>query len=269
VLLVVDRALGRLVRRRQEDDQRLRPGAGAGLDRVDQVAALVDVDLVDHAAGDVQAVRSLGDLREDPEDPAELVVGHDVRESPHPAPRVRRGEEHLLRVVEYPPRLHLVAGGRVDLGADLAVGQQQQVAHTGGDRRLARLARHLEPDRPDDPDDLVDLVVEAHPAEDRGDEPDDLPRVETLAELERFAGPAALRVPERRQALKCLAHALDVEVRAFGLIGLERDDQRRPATAVLDLLRPQAELEQRLVRNGESTLSRRGLRRHRRRPSVA
>jgi hypothetical protein len=45
-----------------DDDQRLAAGAGAGLDRLDQVRGLVDVQLVDHRAMDVRPVQQLGDL---------------------------------------------------------------------------------------------------------------------------------------------------------------------------------------------------------------
>jgi hypothetical protein len=124
------------------EQQRLAAGAGRSLEHVDHVAGPVGVQLVDDRAMHIQAVhggavggqrhearRGRGDVQ---------VVDQDA----DPALERRGRAHHPLGFVEYDAGLVAAGGGRVDLGALLAVGDQQVKADAGRKRALAVLARH-------------------------------------------------------------------------------------------------------------------------------
>ena len=124
------------------EQQRLAPGAGGGLQHIDHAAGLVGMQLVDDGTMHVEAVHGagIGGQRHEARG-----AGFDVQvvdQHLDPALERRGGADHALGLVEHDARLIAGGGGGVDLGALLAVGDQQVERDAGGQRALAVLARH-------------------------------------------------------------------------------------------------------------------------------
>jgi hypothetical protein len=124
------------------EQERLPAGAGRGLQYIDHVAGLMGMELVDDRAVHVEAVHGAGVGGQRHEARG---AGRDVQvvdQHRDPAPEGRRAVDHALGLVEHDPRLVAGGRGRVDLGALLAVGDQEVETDPGRERALAVLPRH-------------------------------------------------------------------------------------------------------------------------------
>ena len=183
------------------EQQRLAPGAGRGLEHVDHVAGPVRVQLVDDRAVHVQAIHraGVGGQRHEARG-----AGGDVQivdQDADPALQCRRGADHALGLVEHDARLVAGGRGRVDLGALLAVGDQQVKADAGRQRALAVLPRHGAIRGAEAPE-----AVRALPAEQAADH-ERLPG----REREGLPGPLALGVTQKAKELDRVARCRAIE----------------------------------------------------------
>ena len=124
------------------EQERLPSGAGGGLQHVDHVAGLMGVQLVDDGTMHVQAIHGAGFRGERHEARGAGLDVQVVDQHLDPALERRRGADHPLGLVEHDPSLITGGGSRVDLGALLAVGNQQVEGDAGRQGALAVLPRH-------------------------------------------------------------------------------------------------------------------------------
>ena len=186
------------------EQQRLAPGAGGGLQHVDHVAGLVGVQLVDDRAMHVQAVHGAGIGGERHEARGAGLDVQVVDQHLDPALERRRGADHALGLVEHDARLIAGGGGGVDLGALLAVGDQEVERDAGGQRALAVLARHGAVGGAE-----AAQAIGALPAEQRADH-ERLPG----SEGEGLAGPLALGVAQEAEEVDGMLRRLRIEAQA-------------------------------------------------------
>ena len=164
------------------------------------------VQLVDDRAVDVEAVHGAavgGQRHEAGGARGDVQV---VDQDADPAFERRRRADHALGLVEHDARLIAARGSGVDLGAVLAVGDQQVQADAGRQRALAVLARHGAIGGAEAPE-----AVRALPAEQAADH-ERLPG----RELEGLPGPLALGVAQEAEELDRVARRGDVEPEPSG-----------------------------------------------------
>ena len=188
------------------EQQRLAAGAGRGLQHVDHVAGPVGVQLVDDRAMHVQAVHGAGVGGERHEARGAGLDVQVVDQDADPALERGRGADHALGLVEHDARLVAGGGGGVDLGALLAVGDQQVERDAGGERALAVLPRHRAVGGAEAPE-----AIGALPAEQRADH-ERLPG----REREGLPGPLALGVAQEAEEVDRMLRRRRIEAQASG-----------------------------------------------------
>ena len=188
------------------EQQRLAASAGRGLQHVDHVARAVGVQLVDDRAVHIEAVHRAavgGQRHEAGGARGDMQV---VDQDADPAFEGGRRADHALGLVEHNARLIAARGSGVDLGAVLAVGDQQVQAEPGRQRALAILARHRAIGGAEAPE-----AVRALPAEEAADH-ECLPG----REVEGLPGPFALGVAQEAKELDRMARGGDTEPEPSG-----------------------------------------------------
>ena len=200
------------------EQQRLAPGAGRGLEHIDHMAGPVGVQLVDDRAVDVQAVHRAGiggQRHEARGGGGDMQI---VDQDADPALERRRGADHALGLVEHDARLIAGGGGGVDLGALLAVGDQQVETDAGRERALAVLPRHGAVGGAEAPE-----TIGALPAEQAADD-ERLPG----REGEGLPGPLALGMAKEAEELDRVLRGREIEAQPTARAGRgRRDDARR------------------------------------------
>jgi hypothetical protein len=129
-----------------------------------------------------------------------------VDQDAHPALQRRRRSDHALGLVEHDARLIAAGGGRVDLGAVFAVGEQQVEADAGRQRALAVLPRHGAISGAEAPQ-----AIRSLPAEQAADH-------ERLPGRKRkgLPGPLAFGMTKKAEELDCVARSRGVEPESAG-----------------------------------------------------
>ena len=186
------------------EQQRLAAGAGGGLQHIDDVAGLVGMQLVDDRAMHVQAVHGAGIGGERHEARGAGLDVQVVDQHLDPALERRGGADHALGLVEHDARLVAGGGGGVDLGALLAVGDQQVERDAGREGALAVLAGHGAVGGAE-----AAQAIGALPAEQRADH-ERLPG----SEGEGLAGPLALGVAQEAEEGDGMLRRLQIEAQA-------------------------------------------------------
>ncbi len=191
--------------RGDDEDQRLRPGAGGRVEHVEQRPRLVRVQLVDDSRVDVQAVVAflLGTQRLELRirgQEAEIVL-----DDGQPPAEVRRLAHHADRFAEHDAGLVAFGGAGIDLGSLFAVGHQQIERDARGQRALAVLAGDLSIGSIE-----AALAVGPFLPAEQHPQPELLPRFE----LDRLLGPLALRVAQVAEEVNDVPGGRFVEVQA-------------------------------------------------------
>src|SRR4029453_7620155 len=127
-----------------------------------------------------------------------------VDQDADPAFECRRGADHALGLVKYDAGLIAAGGGGVDLGAVLAVGDQQVETDAGREGALAVLPRHGAVGGPEAPE-----AIGAFPAEQAADH-ESLPG----RELEGLPGPLALGMTKEAEEVDGVARCGGIEAKA-------------------------------------------------------